>query len=200
MNVAHFYRSAVRDVPPRPGTLAGLGETGQASDVPLLEPWLTHPCVAVRREATAAMGRLDGDGTAPALRERFLDPAPSVSRAAAHALAQRSGRFTADWLRACLTTPGLPPRPPRALSTLIDVLPPFDALEVLLTAINLPEEPARKWAQEALPRWLMTSFRRYIPTPAPERLQALREAVRTARNVSPALARELDHQLRVFAP
>lgn len=200
VEVAGLYRRALRELPLLPGALAGLGETGRTSDVPLLEPFLTHPRVAVRRAAVTAMGRLDGDGAAPLLRECFLDPAPSVCRAAAHALSQHSGRFSEDWLRQCLRGPGAAPWTLRAALHLTDTLPRFEALAVLLDATQSQDERFREEVQEALRRWLALGFRRFTASPSPQRLQALREALRTARDLAPALVRELDHQLRAFEP
>ncbi|HYO67187.1 MAG TPA: HEAT repeat domain-containing protein [Archangium sp.] len=200
VEVSGLYRAALRETPTRPGALAGLGETGSASDVPLLAPFLAHPRVAVRREAVTALGRLAGDSEVEALRELFLDPAPSVCRAAAHALASRAGRVTPDWLRRCLFLPGLAPHTLRQALQLIDALPRFEALHLLLDALALPDETARARIREHLRSWLLASFRSFSASPSAAQVRALREAVRTARHLEPEMARQLDHQLRAYEP
>lgn len=198
VDVAGLYREALRDGPVRPGAVAGLGETGNASDVPLLMPLLAHPLVAVRREAVTALGRLEGDGGVEALRELFLDPAPSVCRAAAAALSQGAGRVTPEWLRRCLFRPGLLPHAARQALELISALSRFDALPLLIDAAALPDEPSRARALQHLGRWMAESLRSFAASPPPARIRELREVVREARHLEPRLAHELDHLLRGY--
>lgn len=198
VDVSELYRAALREEPVRPGAVAGLGETGNVSDVPRLRALLAHPVVAVRREAVTALGRLDGDGSVEALRELFLDPAPSVCRAAAAALSQRVGRVTPEWLRRCLFRPGLLPHAFRQALELMKALPRFDALPLLIDAAALPDEPSRARALQHLEHWLTASFRSFAASPPPARIRELREAVREARHLEPRLAHELDHQLRAY--
>ncbi|WNG37224.1 hypothetical protein F0U61_28780 [Archangium violaceum] len=200
VDVSELYRAALREVPTRPGALAGLGETGSASDEPLLAPFLSHPRVAVRREAVTALGRLAGDSGVEALRELFLDPAPSVCRAATQALAQRAGRVTPDWLRRCLLRPGLAPHTLRQALLLTTALTRFEALHLLLDAANLPDELARELTREHLRHWLNASLRSFAASPSPAQLQTLREAVRSAQYLDPQMARQLDHVLRAYEP
>ncbi|MFL5353470.1 HEAT repeat domain-containing protein [Archangium sp.] len=198
VDVSELYRAALREEPVRPGAVAGLGETGNVSDVPRLRALLAHPLVAVRREAVTALGRLDGDGSVEALRELFLDPAPSVCRAAAAALSQRTGRITPEWLRRCLFRPGLFPHALRQALELIVALPRFDALPLLIDAAALPDEPSRTRALHHLERWTTASYRSFSANPSPARLRELREAVRSARHLEPGLAHELEHMLRAY--
>jgi hypothetical protein len=156
--------------------------------------------VAVRREAVTALGKLAEDSGTEALRELFLDPAPSVCRAAAQALAQRPGRVTSDWLRRCLFLPGLAPHTLRQALRLIDALPRFEALHLLLDALELPDDTARARIREHLRSWLLASFRSFSASPSAAQVRALREAVRTARHLDPEMARQLDHQLRAYEP
>ncbi|PTL79351.1 HEAT repeat domain-containing protein [Vitiosangium sp. GDMCC 1.1324] len=198
VDLSELYRAELREVPVRPGAVAGLGETGNVSDAPLLRALLAHPLVAVRREAVTALGRLDGDGSVEALRELFLDSSPSVCRAAAAALSQRAGRITPEWLHRCLFRPGLLPHAFRQALELIAALPRFDALPLLLDAAALPDEPSRTRALQHLERWVAESFRSFASSPSPARLRELREAVRAARHLDPRMAHELDHLLRAY--
>lgn len=200
VDVSELYRAALREVPTRPGALAGLGETGSASDVPLLAPFLSHPRVAVRREAVTALGRLAGDSGVEALRELFLDPSPSVCRAATQALAWRSGRVTPDWLRRCLLLPGLAPHTLRQAFQLTTTLTRFEALHLLLDAADLSDEQVRELTRDHLRHWLNMSSRSFAASPSPAQLQTLREAVRSARYLDPEMARQLDHLLRAYEP
>ncbi|EPX60291.1 hypothetical protein D187_002377 [Cystobacter fuscus DSM 2262] len=88
MDVAELYRVALCASDPRSGALAGLGETGRASDASLLVPFLSHPRVAMRREAVTALGRLGAEGHEETLSALSRDPVSSVARAAAQALAR----------------------------------------------------------------------------------------------------------------
>ncbi|MFY0527683.1 HEAT repeat domain-containing protein [Archangium gephyra] len=196
VDVAGLYREALRESSPRTGALTGMGETGHASDARLLAPFLAHPRASVRREAVTAMGRLDGEGCAEALRELLGDPVPSVSRAAAHALAQGPRRITSGWLRRCLFQPGLPPHAVGLAFQLTEALPSSEALLLLIEATDLPEAAHRELAHHHLRRWMYVHTRRFSSGSTPIPLGTLRQAVRTARNLEPRMALELDHLLR----
>ena len=62
--------------------ICGLGETGQATDVWLVVPFLDSNVTKVRRAAVYAIGRLDLEGQLPRLIPVLSDAKPSVSREA----------------------------------------------------------------------------------------------------------------------
>ncbi|KFA93958.1 hypothetical protein [Archangium violaceum] len=65
---------------------------------------------------------------------------------------------------------------------------------------DYPDDLARARVRARLRSWLDASFRSFSASPSAAQVRALREAVRTARNLDPELARQLDHQLRAYEP
>ncbi|GIG56212.1 hypothetical protein Lfu02_05840 [Longispora fulva] len=57
-DLAGHYRAMLAEDPPKPGAIAGLGETGTPADGALLIPWLAHPSSRGRVEAIRALRRL----------------------------------------------------------------------------------------------------------------------------------------------
>jgi len=57
-NFAEHYRAAIAAAECLPTAIAGLGETGSPSDLPILTPFLSHPRAQIRSAATRAIARL----------------------------------------------------------------------------------------------------------------------------------------------
>ncbi len=193
-DVATVYRESLEEGPRLLGALAGLGETGRARDALLVERYLTHPAVKVRREAVRAFARLGGKEALERLRECFVDPSPSVTRAVAAELAHEAGRVSLGWLRRWLA-PGTPAHVRRAAMGLWSALPHWDMPLLLVEASVAGDERMAR----ALGLWLASNNRRSVP-PAREQLQALRDAVRGAPGLDEALRLKLNHLLRAFEP
>jgi hypothetical protein len=98
------YRTAVAAPVPVPGAIAGLAETGSASDAALLRPLLAHVSATVRAEAVRALrhlGTVDVDALIPLLR----DPSPAVVRETTAALRPFGRRVPAELAWQLLTDP-----------------------------------------------------------------------------------------------
>lgn len=193
-DLASIYRESLEEGPRLPGVLAGLGETGRALDALLVEPYLAHPAVRVRREAVRAFARLGGDEVMERLRECFADPSPSVTRAVAAELAHGAGRVSLGWLRRWLA-PGTPAHVRRTAEALWPALPHWDEPLLLVEASDAGEERVVR----ALWRWLEGNNRCFV-APAPEQLRALRDAVRVAPGLGEWLRLQFNHLLRAFEP
>jgi HEAT repeat protein len=70
--------------------ICGLGETGSATDVNLIAPFLSSKLTKLRRAAVYAIGRLDVEGNLSTLTGLLRDEKPSVSREASKALLKKA--------------------------------------------------------------------------------------------------------------
>ena len=70
--------------------ICGLGETGSAADVKLLETWLISPLTKLRRASVCALGRLDVEGQLEKLVGFLSDEKTSVVREAMKALLSKA--------------------------------------------------------------------------------------------------------------
>jgi HEAT repeat protein len=90
---AAFYRDRLSEnLPPRDraAVLAGLGETGTASDAPLVVPFLEDERPMIRRAAARALADLDIEPYLARLAGMLLDDAPAVSHAVRRILQPRA--------------------------------------------------------------------------------------------------------------
>jgi len=77
-----FYASCLSQRPyeeTSPSVILGLGETGASSCIPLIEPFLLHPKVKVRKAAVRSIGKLHSSNQTVFI-QALLDPSPSVSK------------------------------------------------------------------------------------------------------------------------
>lgn len=85
--------------------LAALGGIGQHRDVPLIEPFLTHPDYGVRVVAAAALAMMDDEqGLALVIEATYADD-PSVQKSATYALGFFSDPLAGERLQAILDDP-----------------------------------------------------------------------------------------------
>jgi len=91
-DVQSFYADAIcsGDEKQRFPAICGLGETGKATDVPLVVPFLNSPLTKIRRAAAYVIGRLDLEGQLERLVGVLSDVRPSVSREALKALQSKA--------------------------------------------------------------------------------------------------------------
>lgn len=75
-----FYREALKDCHHRPVALAGLGETGNASDVDIIMPFTHDTAIRVRRMAWRSIRSLKIKVDPELALTHLDDPSPSVSR------------------------------------------------------------------------------------------------------------------------
>jgi hypothetical protein len=98
---AAYYRRLVTRVPPKPGTIAGLGETGTPDDASLIRPWLDHPLPRCRAETIRALRRL-GAADKDTISRMLTDPSGRVTRQVATTLRPWADRLDVRWLRQLL--------------------------------------------------------------------------------------------------
>ena len=82
---ANRYRELVLTDPPSPAALAGLGETGDDSDVAVISRWLSHPAARGRAEAVRALRKL-GAATPERVGHMLTDDSAAVTRQVTKAL------------------------------------------------------------------------------------------------------------------
>ncbi|MFV0318216.1 MAG: hypothetical protein ACK5O2_14805 [Microthrixaceae bacterium] len=96
------YRSRLLDGDSSVAVVAGLGETGEASDTKALRPFLVDSRARTRVAAVTGIGRLDGDACVDDLINALGDGSSRVARAAAAALRPAIGSLDRDRLWAAL--------------------------------------------------------------------------------------------------
>lgn len=133
--------------------IAGLGETGSASDADSIELFTIDDRPRVRKAALLALGRLAGEGGQATLAAALSDPHPGVCQAALHAL---GGRLllvgeTAVW-RAFGEQRS--PQCRRYLVRALAYLPRWASVRCLLRASGDPDPAVAAEAQLRLLRWL----------------------------------------------
>jgi hypothetical protein len=160
------------------GLTTGLGECGEACDVPMLEVLARDESWApvVRRAAVRALGRLGKpEQLAGPLGPISADPTPSLAREALDALAA-AGAAALQPVRAALARP----EPPvwKAALRAASTAAPWDHLELILTAAADPRPEVAARAQAQLRVWLRT---RPATLPEPGQLQRIGRLLELAR-------------------
>ncbi|MCQ4080271.1 hypothetical protein NGB36_06585 [Streptomyces sp. RB6PN25] len=153
------------------GLTAGLGECGEACDVPMLEVLARDESWApvVRRAAVRALGRLGSpEQLAAALGPISADPAPSLAREALDALAA-AGAAAPQPVRSALARP----EPPvwRAALRAARATAPWDRLELSLNAAADPRPELAARGRTDVRTWLRTQV---YELPDADQLQRIR--------------------------
>lgn len=148
-----------------PGVLGGLGEVGQASDVPLLLPFVSDARVAYRREALRALGRLAPEEAASYLLVALEDPSTQVVRVATRYLGHRVEQTGTSWIRRRLG-PGLTVDHAQRVLSLGRDIDRWDYLGLLLSCCEQQIGSIARAAWLELDAWERESNRRFgQPTP-----------------------------------
>jgi hypothetical protein len=98
---AHYRALVTSQHPPDPAAIAGVGETGVATDQDLLHPWLAHPRSRGRAETVRALRRLGAEPVTPLI-TMLVDPAPAVVRQVTLSLRPRAAALDEHLLRGFL--------------------------------------------------------------------------------------------------
>jgi hypothetical protein len=91
------YRELVLADPPPPAAIAGLGETGDGSDVTVISRWLSHPAASGRAQAVRALRKLGG-ATPERVAQMLTDDSAAVTRQVANALIGHAREVDGDFL------------------------------------------------------------------------------------------------------
>ncbi|GHF60790.1 hypothetical protein GCM10017566_37670 [Amycolatopsis bartoniae] len=187
-DAAPHYRKRL----PELGAVAGLGETGTASDVPLLLPVLADERPKVRAEAARALARL---GELRALVPLLEDPAPRVVRRVRRAL--RTDPYLVDegtLLR--LLERDRSPVQRGAAHALLCARNDWTRLVVDLRLLTAPDEPLADDAREDLDNWFRHESARLYRGPREDQARELRQLLTRAESrIGPHRARELRARL-----
>lgn len=99
-----FYAEAVErgTDKQRFAAICGFGETGSATDVKLVTPFLSSKLTKLRRAAVYAIGKLDADGNLETLIRFVSDEKPSVAREALKALLKKARQIPLEELERML--------------------------------------------------------------------------------------------------
>jgi HEAT repeat protein len=97
MSPVDRYRELVLTEPPSPAALAGLGETGDGSDVAVISQWLSHPAAGGRAQAVRALRKL-GAATPERVAQMLTDDSAAVTRQVAKALIGHAREVDVDFL------------------------------------------------------------------------------------------------------
>jgi HEAT repeat protein len=185
LDVRSFYREAVRSSNPEvlPAAIAGLGETGIRADAAAVEPFLDHPVTSVRRAATRAVGRLDGDAYVDHLIRALEDDRPIVSHAAREALRERL-RLLSGGLLWDVCMRGQHAHVRQDALALIAGLGKWPSIPLLVRACGDADPLVADRARIYVAAWLGRINRSFTP-PSSEDLRALAAALESARSALP---------------
>jgi HEAT repeat protein len=149
-----FYVAAVEgeNDKRRFAAICGLGETGNATDVSILQPFLSSPIAKMRRATVYAIGRLDVEGQLETLIRALSDAKPSVSREALKALQSKARHISISELENLFAN-GREFHVRRNALTLILHADKWKKLSLLLTACADEDARIAEHAAKALKAW-----------------------------------------------
>lgn len=178
-DAAAFYRQTLTE-PATPSVLeaalSGLGETGTATDLGQVLPFLSHPFGRVRRAAVRAVGRLDGDGQIEVLLAALTDARPRVAHEAREALRPRLSLVDAEALWQTFRSAAASHVRRDALA-LLAALPKWEAVPFLVEAAADLDPALKERASEYLRTWL-SAYNGSFVEPTRRQVARLEEALR----------------------
>ena len=191
-----FYRDGLRSGSTDAAiaaAVAGLGETGSATDVSLVIPHLSHQQPRVRREAVRALSRLDAVSHASTFVDLLSDVSPKVGRASRDVLQARAGMASYDAIVKVIR--GAPHAHGKLNAlTLVETLGKWPALVLLLRVAHDSDKELAVRARELLRQWVATANRRFT-TPTTAQLSEISELLDQPFD---GLADDLRAQMRGF--
>ena len=149
---AAHYRALLADGVVTHATVAGLGETGDRSDVDLLVAYLTAELPRVRGAAVRGLRRLPPDNLRELLLPLLTDPSPFVVREAAKCL-RAAYTDAEEQLLVTLLDPGNALHIRRGALSLLRAGNAWTRLLVDLRVLNTPADPLAADALPDLVRW-----------------------------------------------
>jgi HEAT repeat protein len=152
MDFASFYRKSLSQGNKDLSSISGLEETGNASDGPLIETYVTHPLVRIRRVATEALAKLNPKGYTELFMRVLLDPSVRVSREATKALEQNGHLIDPQRLWDILENTNQNHIKSNLLS-LFAHLPKWESIFYLIKAALSADEFISKMAYQKIDNW-----------------------------------------------
>lgn len=187
---ADTYRRAAAGDPAPIWAIAGLGEVGNAADVPRVERSLSDERPRARAEALRALRRL-GTTSPPALLPFLADPSAAVTKQAAAALRPVATALDVDQLMPLLFS-NAPDHVRSAVYRLLRAHSPWIRLLVNLRLLS-DQDPLRQRAHADIGGWLANEAARAYSKP-PDALAA--EIRRLIDDRAPTLGRSVADSLR----
>ncbi|MER5515700.1 hypothetical protein [Streptomyces sp. NPDC002763] len=175
------YRRLVMTSRPKPGAIAGLGETGTADDAKLIPSWLDHPQPRGRAEAVRALRRL-GAADPNTLSGMLADPSGAVTRQVTTALRPWASRLDPHRLRELLTASN----PHHIRVAAYRLLHERDTWTRLLIDLELVADPTpsmRNRARSDIATWLTYEAATTHSMPQGHTADALNKQLRDAEDV-----------------
>ena len=194
-NVAQFYREqlgagSVSELVP---AIAGLGETGQASDAELVAPFAADTRPKVRREAIRSLGRLDALANASTITLALTDSSAKVVRAACEAVEANPSLVDYELVRRLIDEAPFAHSRIQALR-LASSLGKWANLQLLLDAARSFDPTVGADVRRQVALWLATANARFT-APTRQQLASINELMNTA---SPWVDDFTREQLRGF--
>jgi HEAT repeat protein len=188
-----FYRQALKEQPASLAALCGLGETGDRSDVTVIQEYLRSPLPSRRRAAVGAFARLGGESVIPELIEHLRDDSPTVVREAMRYL-ERSASLL-DGERLCRTVMVDERQEVRAAAIrLIDAMGKWRSLTWLIRTSTHRDRATGNLAQSLIESWFEPPrCNRVYTRPSEAERQAIVNALTECRPMmGETIARKID--------
>jgi len=185
-----FYRTAIGEGRNVYAALCGLGETGDAADVPIFEGFLDDENPRVRCAALGGIAKRAARIPYERLLAALDDRAPRVARLAAAFLLRHAGGLDRETLWGKWEHPAHDHSRKQALR-LIGAGRKWDDGSLILRATRSEQEEARALAMAALDRWL-ARYNHSFATPSPQDLERFTQAIDEAR-IGDAIRKSLLH-------
>jgi len=193
LDLRNYYEQALAHPEPRrrKAAIAGLGETGRAADARLVAPFASVPQIGVRKVALAALARLAPKEYLELFLTALQDESPGVCGQARRALETQATSAGTERLAAIFAQTHYRHVRLQTLA-LINVLPKWDALPLLIRIHGDPNDLVRSAAASHLNAWLAGFNRTHQVQPSNADLARFREALEIFSAILPNdMAREL---------
>ena len=152
-----IYRQAFVVTGPSAAVIAGLGEVGDASDIPVMKAALASDTISVRRAAVPALMKLAGAEAIPHILPHLSDVSLSVCRVAYDVLLKQAERLSVEELWLLYRTEPRPIAKMRLLK-LLGSLDLWTVLPYLIQAYGEADQESSKYVAEQIHTRLGESF------------------------------------------
>ena len=178
IDLRHFYRAAVTEFERRllKAALGGLGETGRSTDADLVVRFLDAPEPKIRRAALGALAKLALETHLEIFVDALQSSSAGVSRQARIALDRHAQIVGAGRLEAIFAEARHAHVRRQALS-LINQLPKWQKLPLLIEIFGGSDESIRKVAENFLRNWLANYNRTHNIQPTKAEVARIRRAM-----------------------
>jgi|HubBroStandDraft_6_1064221.scaffolds.fasta_scaffold41976_2 HEAT repeat protein len=200
VDVRGYYAQSLNAISGRKlsAAIAGLGETGGASDARLVQPFFANSSARVRAAALHAVGKLNPDAYIETFVFALEDASAGVAREGALALIKKANlvgglRLWEIYVRS------LYPHNKRFVLYLISRISKWDSIIYLIQSLSETDERLVELSKRYVARWF-SRYNRSFAVPSADQLKRLRELLRE-RNllVSSGTERALESLMKSFS-